>query len=161
MLESAVYFTALTWFSVQFFDRIYADNFCVILYQVMQSPWFIILTECFVFTGCKTTRKRFQFFYVELTYFAKSQTASYQKTFKDLQLLSTPSSFFASKWSRELWILWTHCYWLMRNMRARKPDRRHSNISYRHDVTFISVDVESQENLFTIFYMILAKENFV
>jgi hypothetical protein len=29
----------------------------------------------------------------------------------------------------------------------------------RHDVTFISVDVESQENLCKIFYRILTKEN--
>jgi hypothetical protein len=28
-----------------------------------------------------------------------------------------------------------------------------------HDVTFISVDVELQENMCTIFYRILAKEN--
>jgi hypothetical protein len=43
---------------------------------------------------------------------------------------------------------------VMRNMLAGKLDRRRSNQSCRkrHDVTLISVDVESQENLCTIFY---------
>jgi hypothetical protein len=31
----------------------------------------------------------------------------------------------------------------------------------RHDFTYFSVDVESQENLCTIFYRVLAKENIV
>jgi hypothetical protein len=52
---------------------------------------------------------------------------------------------------------------LMRNMLVGNPTdvAPIDHTERRHDVTFISVDVESQENLYTIFYRILAKENIV